>query len=175
MKWLQRLQVLEESQDRAGGNLTRLTKAPSVSFVSAGSGVLQDFEDHHRVGPGADKAEVRRDQTAWDAEEWRGYFDEKAAIAEHDGGQSRTDAEALALAVCIAKWMNEHAPPPTRPENGCVHCHKPMPEFDALPFLTRGGHCWLHSSCHKPWIARLQAGATAALAAIGIVGAGDAV
>ena len=60
--------------------------------------------------------------------------------------------------------LNRHVPQPTEPEDGCVHCREPMPESDTLPFLTRGGHVWLHSRCHAPWIARLRAEAVTALA-----------
>jgi hypothetical protein len=39
-----------------------------------------------------------------DADGWRDYFEERAAIREHDGGMSRADAEAGALADCVARW-----------------------------------------------------------------------
>ena len=116
-------------------------KKASVSFVSASSKRFQP-------------------ETGGDA----------GGTAEHDGTQSRADAEALALTVCISKWMNEHAPPPTEPEDGCAHCREPMPESGAMPFLTRGGHCWLHSRCYAPWTARLRTKATDALAAMKIGG-----
>ena len=46
MKWLQRLQVLEISQETPGEALTKLSKAPSVSFVSADSQGLKDIGVH---------------------------------------------------------------------------------------------------------------------------------
>ena len=39
-----------------------------------------------------------------EAEGWRYHFEERAAIREHDGGLSRTDAEAGALADWLARW-----------------------------------------------------------------------
>ncbi len=109
-----------------------------------------------------------RTAPGWDAADWRAYFDERAGIAEHDGGLSRADAEDRAYQVCVSQWMNRHAPRPTDPEGRCAHCDEPMPESDALPFLTRGGHIWLHSRCHAPWIARLRAEAVTALAGLGL-------
>ncbi len=109
-----------------------------------------------------------RTAPGWDAADWRAYFDERAGIAEHDGGLSRADAEDRAYQVCVSQWMNRHAPRPTDPEGRCAHCDEPMPESDALPFLTRGGHVWLHSRCHAPWIARLRAEAVTALAGYGV-------
>ena len=51
----------------------------------------------------------------WDADDWRGFFEERAAIAEHDGGLSRPEAEARAFEFCIVEWMNRN---PARSESG---------------------------------------------------------
>ncbi len=104
----------------------------------------------------------------WDAADWRTYYDERTGIAEFDGGLPRAEAEARAYECCVAHWMNLHAPPPTDPAHGCASCGGPLPDNDALPFLTRGGHVWLHSRCHAPWIARLRAEAVTALAGLGL-------
>ena len=40
----------------------------------------------------------------WSAEDWQVYFDERAGIAEFDGGLPRERAEALAFACCAAEW-----------------------------------------------------------------------
>jgi hypothetical protein len=39
-------------------------------------------------------------------EDWRAFFDERAVIAEFDGGLPRDQAEARAFACCIAKRLN---------------------------------------------------------------------
>lgn len=56
-------------------------------------------------------------------EGWRGHFEELAAIREHDGGMSRVDAEAGALADCVARWRALN-PLPASGEGACVHCGK---------------------------------------------------
>ena len=88
-----------------------------------------------------------------DAEDWTAHFDERAGIAEHDGGLSRADAERQAFESCIMDWLWQHPPPASGPEQ-CAHCGEPLgePGRDGLPFLTGdGGHVWLHSGCHGDW------------------------
>lgn len=41
-----------------------------------------------------------------EAIEWLAFFDERAAIAEFDGGLSRQDAESLAYDRCVAEWLS---------------------------------------------------------------------
>ena len=38
-------------------------------------------------------------------ENWRAFFDERAGIAEHDGGLTRTDAEQQAFECCVVEWQ----------------------------------------------------------------------
>src|SRR5262245_29853834 len=58
------------------------------------------------------KAEIvallRSGRDGWSAEDWHVFFDERAGIAEFDGGLSRAEAEAQALACCIAEWLNRN-------------------------------------------------------------------
>ncbi len=105
----------------------------------------------------------------WDAEDWRAHFDERAGIAEHDGGLSPADAERQAFQCCVVEWQWRNPPPPSGPA-WCAHCREPLgePGRDALPFLTGdGGHVWLHSGCHGDWTAQRRAEAVAALAILG--------
>ena len=46
-------------------------------------------------------AALRRPADDWTAEDWRGHYDERAAIAEYDGKLSRAEAEALAFEHCV--------------------------------------------------------------------------
>lgn len=46
---------------------------------------------------------------SWDAADWQAYYDERAAIAEYDGGLSRAEAEALAFESCVAEWLIRNA------------------------------------------------------------------
>ena len=130
------------------------------------SGFLVPVAQVTQVTQEYDKAGIAE----WDAEDWQAYFDERAAIAEHDGGLERADAERQAFECCVMEWLWQHPPPASGPER-CAHCGQPLgePGRDGLPFLTGdGGHVWLHSGCHGDWTVRRRAEAVAALAALGL-------
>ncbi len=104
------------------------------------------------------------------AEDWQAYFDERAGIAEHDGGLARADAERQAFECCVMEWLWQHPPTASRPER-CAHCSQPLGEIgrDGLPYLRGdGGHVWLHSGCHGDWTAQRRDEAVAALAILGL-------
>jgi hypothetical protein len=44
----------------------------------------------------------------WSVEEWLVFFDERAGVAEFDGGLPRPQAEVHAFACCVAEWLNQH-------------------------------------------------------------------
>jgi hypothetical protein len=48
--------------------------------------------------------------TPWAVVEWHGFFVERAAIREHDGGLSREEAERGAWLDCLARWLEVHPP-----------------------------------------------------------------
>ncbi len=107
-------------------------------------------------------------RSTWDAEDWQAFFDERAGIAEHDGGLSRADAEQQAFAGCAVEWQWRNPPPPATGPERCAHCGEPLGE-DGLPFLTGdGGHVWLHSDCHGGWTAQRREEAVAALTGYGL-------
>lgn len=81
-----------------------------------------------------------------DAGGWRDYFEERAAIREYDGRMSRADAEAGAIADCVARWRALN-PPPASGDGACVQCGKTGPD---TPVLARDGHAWLHRECWGP-------------------------
>jgi hypothetical protein len=99
----------------------------------------------------------------WSGEDWRAFFDERAGIAEFDGGLPRDKAEAGAFAACVAEWLNRNAvrSPPGRC-HGCgeaEHDHDPV-----LPFGTEPtGHALLHPRCWPACHASRKAKAIAAL------------
>ena len=51
---------------------------------------------------------LRPGRDGWSAEDWQVYFDERAGIAEFDGGLPRERSEALAFACCAAEWSSSH-------------------------------------------------------------------
>ena len=108
------------------------------------------------------------DRDAWTAEDWQAFFDERAGIAEFDGGQTREQAEASALESCVVEWLNRH---PWRSDPGrCTACGKPdRTGHTVVPFGTEShGHAWLHPECWKKWHRERQERARRALAAKGL-------
>ena len=83
----------------------------------------------------------------WSAEDWQVYFDERAGIAEFDGGLPRPAAEAQAFACCVSEGMNRH--PATSSPERCLACGGgDRPGDPLLPHGTAThGHAWLHSRC----------------------------
>lgn len=111
---------------------------------------------------------LRTGDDGWSAEDWRALFEERAGIAEFDGGLPRPEAEARASECCVVEWLdrNFERSPPGR----CLACGGGDRAYDAL--LPHGieptGHVWLHSRCWPAWHAGRKAEAAAALAATGI-------
>lgn len=64
------------------------------------SAAILDLLSRHKPGI----AVLLRSGRDGSAEDWQAFFDERAGIAEFDGGQSRTQAEARAYACCVAEW-----------------------------------------------------------------------
>lgn len=107
-----------------------------------------DLLSRHKAGM---IALLRRDRDGWSAEDWLAFFDERAGIAEFDGGLPRIDAEARAFACCIAEWLNRN--PARSPPGHCLGCSDPEHAHDPLlPFGTETtGYAWLHHRCWSPW------------------------
>ena len=86
--------------------------------------------------PGAD---------GWSAEDWQVFFDERAGIAEFDGGLPRDQAEARAIVCCVAEWLyrNSVFSEPGR----CLGCGREECLHDPLPpiGIAAAGQTWLHS------------------------------
>jgi hypothetical protein len=110
---------------------------------------------------------LRPGDDGWSAEDWRAFFDERAGIAEFDGGLPRDRAEARAFACCVAEWLNRNPVSPAlyRCVNGAGdERHDPL-----LLFGTEmTGHAWLHSRCSSARRSARKADAIAALEAMGI-------
>lgn len=118
------------------------------------------------------KAEVlallRTGSDGWSGEDWRAFFDERAAIAEFDGGLPRDQAETRAFACCLAEWLNRN--PMRSPPGRCLRCGGGEHAHDKLlPFGTEPtGHAWLHSRCWDAWHAGQKAEAVAILSTFGV-------
>src|SRR5271165_4168854 len=73
---------------------------------------------------------LRPGRDGWSAEEWQAHFDERAGIAEFNGGLSRPEAEDRAFACCVVEWLNrnfERSPP-----GCCLACGGADRAHDAL-------------------------------------------
>jgi hypothetical protein len=107
------------------------------------------------------------------AEDWRGFFDERVAIAECDAGLARQEAEARSFGACVIGWLNRD--PIRSTEDRCCWCGRGE-RGDTMLFrfgADRGGDAWLHSACRWPWQEHRQAQAIASLRALGIAAPSD--
>jgi hypothetical protein len=111
---------------------------------------------------------LRLADKSWSAEDWQVFFDERAAIAEFDGGLSRGQAETCAFACCTVEWLKRN--PARSPPGRCLGCGFGDQAYDpVLPYgLETTGNAWLHSRCWPAWYGGRKAEAVAALEAIGI-------
>jgi hypothetical protein len=116
----------------------------------------------------AGAALLRTGRDSWSGEDWWAFFDERAGIAEFDGGLPRLEAEARAFTCCVAEWLNRN--PVRSPPDRCLRCGEAEQGHDPLlPLGTEStGHAWLHSRCWSAWSAARHAEAAAALEAMGI-------
>jgi hypothetical protein len=106
---------------------------------------------------------LRSGDDEWSAEDWQAFFDERAGIAEHDGGLSRSEAEALAFDHCVVEWLIRH---PVQSFPGlCFGCGRGDEHAGiVVPFGTESnGHVWLHSGCWPAWHSARKTEAVAAL------------
>jgi hypothetical protein len=105
----------------------------------------------------------------WAAEDWQVFFDERAGIAEYDGGLTPAAAEARAFECCIAEWLIQN---PIAPDSGrCAWCGQSKETSDCvvIPFETEShGHTWLHQPCWNYWLDQRRAEARHMLTAFGI-------
>ena len=111
---------------------------------------------------------LRGADDGWLPEDWQVFFDERAAIAEYDGGLPRAEAERRAFHYCLTEWLNRN-PTPSMPGR-CLGCGGG--EYVGDPLLPFGtdttGHAWVHRACWSAWHRGREAEAIAALASMDI-------
>ena len=111
---------------------------------------------------------LRPANDGWSPQDWRVFFDERAAILEFDGGLPRAKAEARAFACCVAEWINRNATPSA--PGRCLACGGGERSSDPLrPFGTDAtGHAWVHRACWPAWYGARETDAVAALTSMGV-------
>ena len=98
----------------------------------------------------------------------RSVFDERAGIAEFDGGLPRREAEALAFACCVSEWLNRN--PVRSPPGCCLGCdgneqtHDPLLRFGT----ETSAHACLDRRCWNQWRVGRRSQAVSAFAEMGI-------
>jgi hypothetical protein len=158
-------------------NTSTNTMEPSLKYLSAGapklepplSGAQSSVPSSHSLGTGtAGHAKRNLASDRWGAEDWRVFFDERAGIAEYDGGVSRAEAEARAFEWCIIEWM-ERNPEPSPPDR-CAWCGQlDLGGTSVVPFGAQShGPTWLHSECWEAWFTDRRGRAEHALRDCGI-------
>ena len=104
----------------------------------------------------------------WDETCWLAFYEERAAIAEFDGGLSKDEAENRAFQCCIIEWQNRNYVQ-SSPER-CLECGEG--EKPSKPLVAYGtessGHAWLHHHCKGAWQSKREAQAAKYLTSIGI-------
>ena len=77
---------------------------PAISAVGSGAGKgVETIDDGVAADPG--RMPPAPPDHDWSAEDWQVFFDERAGIAEFDGGLLRPEAESQAPACCMEEQM----------------------------------------------------------------------
>jgi hypothetical protein len=113
----------------------------------------------------ADVMDAIRQPRSWRVQDWRDYYDERAAIVEHDAAKPRMEAQAVAFEHCIVKWLALN-PPVDRGPDACCFCGNHAGAH-ALVVLAGDGslHRIVHARCHTPMRAKRRAEAATAIRA----------
>ena len=112
---------------------------------------------------------LQSEKSGWSANEWRDYFEERAAISEFDHGFPRINAEKNAFDLCVQEWLRQHTT--TSAQGVCNQCLQPK---GLMQLCITGGdvhtpaHVWLHPNCAGQWHEARRDSAIASLKAIGL-------
>ena len=95
-------------------------------------------------------------------QDWRQFFEERAAILEYDHELPKPEAERQAFEWCVVEWLNQH-PSPSEPDR-CAWCGKPEDVGTIVPFGVEA--TWLHHACWEPWHQERRKEAASAMAGV---------
>lgn len=109
-----------------------------------------------------------RGDDGFTGEDWLDFYDERAAILEHEIGLPRRRAEQEALEHCISRWLASN-PPKIPSDYCCVSCGRATTPSDmALALFDGEHHAWIHPRCHVPFLRKRRTQAIGALGRFGI-------
>lgn len=111
---------------------------------------------------------LRSEACGWSADDWRDYFEERAAISEFDHGLPRTNAEINAFDLCVQEWLRQN--PVASVPGVCNECRKrglvQHCITDSAPHDP--ANIWLHQECADQWQKARRDLATTTLNALGL-------
>ena len=148
---------------------TAENRLATLSNPSAKSKPLENCQKHPHLADLADLAGgvLSHEQSAWDVEGWKAFYEERAAIGEFDAGLPKAHAEHMAFEQCICHWLA--LKPPQAGEQGCcLYCGQPAGP-DAIPTTCATEVPGLiHHECRDEWGEQRRAQAATALAKFGV-------
>jgi hypothetical protein len=142
-----------------------------VAIVAAGPPDETHFGMEHKQAPtGGQKAPAgsrAQVSTSWTSRDWQAFFDERAGIAEYNGGLQRAVAQRQSFEWCVAEWLSSN---PQQSDYGhCVWCGQVSQVGNQLvPYGVGDDATWLHAECHVRWRESRRAQAVEELAKLGI-------
>jgi hypothetical protein len=158
------------STDTTGTASSDITGSASTDMIGSASGDIARSRSGDIAGSADITALQRPQEDGWSSEDWRAFYGEKAAIAEHDGKLAWPQAEGSAYQTCIGEWLDRN-PVSSNVDDGCRVCGGgDRPGDDLLPVGLGSGleRTWLHSNCIPIWHSARMAQAASALAVMGV-------
>lgn len=128
MTWLSRLKKISTRPETDATKPTKpMQDVYERGFVGFVAPILAPIQNNEGSPSAAN------DATLWDAADWQACFDERAGVAEFDGGLNRHEAELQAYACCVAEWLCRN--PITSATGQCAWCQRG--ETNRLPHIKR--------------------------------------
>ncbi len=154
----------------------RIARENSIHIAVAGADLILDSErepaprvlETIRRHKASIVALLTEEEGNWTAEDWRAFYEERAGIAEFDGGQTRAEAEARAFEHCVGEWLNQH-PEPSDPGHCAWFGAAETSGARVVPYGTSpAGHAWVHPGCWDAWYQARHRKVASALKGAGI-------
>ena len=95
---------------------------------------------------------LRTGSDGWSAEDWQAFFDERAAIAEFDGGVAATRSRGARFRGLRRRVAQPQPGPLGAGRLPSLRQGRTVSRRPAIPFgVEPTGHAWLHSRCWSAW------------------------